>query len=97
MTSEARSAHRVVDAPLEPPSSHGGIIDVLRQRYLLRLLVRRELSARYQGSRSSIRVTAAVDSEPTPCSTRRRVAALVRRRCDPAPAATSVFGLTGAA
>ena len=50
VTSEARSAHRVVDAPLEPPSSHGGIIDVLRQRYLLRLLVRRELSARYQGS-----------------------------------------------
>ncbi len=34
------------------------------------------LIARYQGSRSSIRATAAVDSVPTPCSTRRRVASL---------------------
>jgi ABC-2 type transport system permease protein len=35
---------------LEPPSSHGGLIDVFRRHYLLRLIVRRELSARYQGS-----------------------------------------------
>jgi ABC-2 type transport system permease protein len=41
---------RVVDGPLEAPSSHGGLIDVFRRHYLLRLLVRRELSARYQGS-----------------------------------------------
>ena len=41
---------RVVDVPLEPPSSHGGIVDVFRRHYLLRLIVRRELSARYQGS-----------------------------------------------
>ncbi len=34
------------------------------------------LMARYQGSRSSIRATAAVDRLPTPCSTRRRVASL---------------------
>jgi len=41
---------RIVDGPLEPPSSHGGLVDVFRRHYLLRLLVRRELSARYQGS-----------------------------------------------
>jgi ABC-2 type transport system permease protein len=41
---------RVVEGPLEPPSSHGGLIDVFRRHYLLRLIVRRELSARYQGS-----------------------------------------------
>ncbi len=41
---------RRVDAPLEAPTSHGGLVDVVRQRYLLRLLVRREISARYQGS-----------------------------------------------
>ena len=44
------SGARIVDAPLEPPSSHGGLVDVFRRHYLLRLLVRRELSARYQGS-----------------------------------------------
>lgn len=36
--------------PLQPPSSDNGLIGVLRRRYLLRLLVRREISARYQGS-----------------------------------------------
>lgn len=41
---------RVPDAPLAAPSSHGGLIDVFRRRYLLKLLVKRELSARYQGS-----------------------------------------------
>ncbi len=41
---------RQVDAPLEAPTSHGGLVDVFRSRYLLRLLVRREISARYQGS-----------------------------------------------
>ena len=50
MSSEVMATPRAVDAPLEPPSSHGGIIDVFRRRYLLRLLVRRELAARYQGS-----------------------------------------------
>lgn len=43
-------ARRLVDAPLEAPTSHGGLVDVFRSRYLLRLLVRREISARYQGS-----------------------------------------------
>jgi ABC-2 type transport system permease protein len=41
---------RVVDAPLAPPSSSTGLFEVFRRHYLLRLLVRREISARYQGS-----------------------------------------------
>lgn len=36
--------------PLAPPSSSGGLVDVFRRRYLLQLLVRRELSARYQAT-----------------------------------------------
>src|SRR4051794_6883420 len=39
-----------VDAPLSPPSAASGLPEVFRRRYLLRLLVRREISARYQGS-----------------------------------------------
>ena len=42
--------HRVVDAPLAPPSSDQGLVGVFKRRYLLRLLVRREVSARYLGS-----------------------------------------------
>ncbi len=41
---------RVPDAPLSPPTSNGGLLDVFRRRYLLKLIVKRELSARYQGS-----------------------------------------------
>ena len=43
-------ATRVVDAPLVAPSGGSGLIEVFRRRYLLKLLVRREISARYQGS-----------------------------------------------
>jgi ABC-2 type transport system permease protein len=43
-------AHRAVDAPLAPPSAQNGLVGVFQRRYLLRLLVRREISARYQGS-----------------------------------------------
>ena len=39
-----------MDAPLAPPSASTGLLEVFRRRYLLRLLVRREISARYQGS-----------------------------------------------
>jgi len=39
-----------VDAPLAPPSAEGGLLDVFRRRYLLKLLVQKEISARYQGS-----------------------------------------------
>ena len=41
---------RVPDAPLVPPSANGGLSAVFKRRYLLRLLVRRELSARYQAT-----------------------------------------------
>lgn len=41
---------RVPDAPLTNPSASGGLLDVFRKRYLLRLLVRKEIQARYSGS-----------------------------------------------
>lgn len=40
----------VPDAPLVPPSAVGGLGDVFRRRYLLRLLVQKEIQARYSGS-----------------------------------------------
>jgi ABC-2 type transport system permease protein len=46
---EAGRLH-VVDAPLAPPAPRAGLLDVFRRRYLLGMLVRREISARYQGS-----------------------------------------------
>ncbi len=48
--SEAQRAVRVVDAPLAPPSANQGVLEVFRRRYLLRILVRREIQARYQSS-----------------------------------------------
>jgi ABC-2 type transport system permease protein len=39
-----------VDAPLKSPATTSGLLEVFRRRYLLRLLVRREISSRYQGS-----------------------------------------------
>ena len=41
---------RVVDAPLVEPSAGQGLLEVFKRRYLLRLLVERELAARYEGS-----------------------------------------------
>lgn len=46
----AERPRRHVDAPLAPPSASTGLFEVFRRRYLLRLLVNREISARYQGS-----------------------------------------------
>ena len=40
----------VPDGRLTPPSSSGGLLNVFRRRYVLKLLVKREISARYQGS-----------------------------------------------
>jgi ABC-2 type transport system permease protein len=37
-------------SPLVSPGRGGGLLDVVRRRYLLRLVVRRELRRRYQGS-----------------------------------------------
>ncbi|TYL52044.1 ABC transporter [Nocardioides sp. BGMRC 2183] len=46
-----RPAHRDLSAvPLAPPSANNGLLAVFQRRYLLRLLVRREINARYQGS-----------------------------------------------
>lgn len=45
-----RRAVRPVEAPLVAPSATTGLLGVFQNRYLLRLLVRREISARYQGS-----------------------------------------------
>ncbi|MFZ2501631.1 MAG: ABC transporter permease [Nocardioides sp.] len=44
------SASRTVDAPLVSPAANSGVLEVFRRRYVLKLLVRREVSARYQGS-----------------------------------------------
>jgi ABC-2 type transport system permease protein len=41
---------RIVNAPLRPPWSEQGLLEVFRHRYILTLLVRREIAARYQGS-----------------------------------------------
>ena len=41
---------RHVEGELTPPSSNQGLLEVFRRRYLLNLLVRRELAARYEGS-----------------------------------------------
>lgn len=40
----------LVDAPLTPPAATQGLLEVFRRRYLLKLLVRREINARYSGS-----------------------------------------------
>lgn len=42
--------HDLAHVPLVDPSADSGLLEVFRQRYLLRLLVRRELAARYLGS-----------------------------------------------
>jgi ABC-2 type transport system permease protein len=41
---------RVVDAPLVEPAPRGGLLEVLQQPYLLRLIVRRQLAAMYAAS-----------------------------------------------
>ena len=43
-------ADHLVDAPLTSPAATQGLLEVFRHRYLLKLLVRREISARYSGS-----------------------------------------------
>jgi len=40
----------VPDAPLAPPAANAGLLDVFRRRYLLRLLVRKEIQGRYSAS-----------------------------------------------
>lgn len=50
MTEARAASHDLSQVPLAPPSSTTGLLEVFRRRYLLRLLVRREIQARYQGS-----------------------------------------------
>lgn len=50
LPSRANRPVRPVDAPLASPASTSGLLEVFRKHYLLRLLVKREISARYQGS-----------------------------------------------
>lgn len=47
-TTASRGAHRLY--PLESPSQAGGLGEVFRRRFLLKLLVRKELRVRYQSS-----------------------------------------------
>ena len=49
-TEHGLTHHDLSKIPLAPPSATTGLLEVFRRRYLLRLLVRREISARYQGS-----------------------------------------------
>jgi ABC-2 type transport system permease protein len=46
--------HDLAHAPLVDPAAKGGLLGVLRRRYLLRLMVRRELKARYIGSKMGL-------------------------------------------
>ena len=48
--SHPAAPHREVDAPWVDPAPSHGLLEVFRHRYLLRLLVKREISARYSGS-----------------------------------------------
>lgn len=49
-TAGGEGPRRQVEAPLVEPWANTGLLEVFRRRYLLRLLVRREIAARYQGS-----------------------------------------------
>lgn len=42
--------HNLADVPLSPPSRTSGVLEVFRKRYLLRLMVNREIKARYAGT-----------------------------------------------
>jgi ABC-2 type transport system permease protein len=42
--------HDLAHVPLAPPSRTSGALEVFRRRYLLRLMVRREIKARYAGT-----------------------------------------------
>jgi ABC-2 type transport system permease protein len=42
--------HDLAHVPLAPPSKTSGLLEVFRRRYLLRLMVKREIQARYAGT-----------------------------------------------
>ena len=50
MTAHLDTAQPAPEAPLASPFAGGGLVDVFRRRYLLKLIVQKEIQARYQGS-----------------------------------------------
>jgi ABC-2 type transport system permease protein len=46
--------HDLAHVPMVDPAAKGGLVGVLRRRYLLKLMVRRELKARYIGSKMGL-------------------------------------------
>jgi ABC-2 type transport system permease protein len=57
LTPESQSVavrHDLEHVPMVDPAAKGGLVGVLRRRYLLRLMVRRELRARYIGSKMGL-------------------------------------------
>lgn len=50
MSEEPGARRDLAELPLAPPTADNGLLAVFHKRYLLRLLVRREISARYRGS-----------------------------------------------
>ncbi len=46
--------HDLAHVPMVDPAAKGGLVGVLRRRYLLRLMVKRELRARYIGSKMGL-------------------------------------------
>jgi ABC-2 type transport system permease protein len=51
---ESAARHDLADLPMVDPGDKGGLVGVFRRRYLLRLMVRRELRARYIGSKMGL-------------------------------------------
>ncbi|WP_244929539.1 ABC transporter permease [Nocardioides sp. W7] len=50
MTETVAQRHHLEHIPLAPPGTTSGLLEVFRRRYLLRLMVRREIQARYARS-----------------------------------------------
>jgi ABC-2 type transport system permease protein len=48
------AGHDLSHLPMVDPADKGGLLGVIRRRYLLRLMVRRELRARYIGSKMGL-------------------------------------------
>jgi ABC-type polysaccharide/polyol phosphate export permease len=53
-TASIEVRHDLVHVPLIDPAAKGGLVGVLRRRYLLSLMVKRELRARYIGSKMGL-------------------------------------------
>ena len=53
-TSSVAVRHDLEHVPLVDPTAKGGLVGVLKRRYLLSLMVKRELRARYIGSKMGL-------------------------------------------